>query len=324
MARQPRVEFPGAIYHLMSRGDRREDIFLDDVDRQDFLKTLAETCQKTGWQLHAYCLMRNHFHLIAETPEPNLVDGMRWLLSTYTIRLNHRHKLFGHVFSGRYKSLLVDGDSPGYLRTVCDYVHLNPVRASLIAPEEPLIAWSSLHWYTAAPAHRPSWIRVDRLLGEHGLREDTPATRAEFLRRMEDRRNEENDEQSLQTIRRGWCHGSAEFRQQLLDLVQARPGPASHLQNETSARRADRILAEELARLGRSREQLIKLRKNDPDKLAIAARLRKETTLTLQDIAQRLNLGTRKSANANIHRYLKASDRQTPLAEQTQRAVIGI
>ena len=101
MPRPLRVEFPDAIYHLMSRGDRREDIFLNDVDRHDFLKTLAEACQKTGWQVHAYCLMRNHFHLVAETPEPNLVEGMRWLLSTYTIRLNHPHKLFGHVLASQ-------------------------------------------------------------------------------------------------------------------------------------------------------------------------------------------------------------------------------
>src|SRR5438552_490435 len=84
MPRQIRVQYPGAIYHVMSRGDRRENIYLDDVDRQDFLKTLAETCQKTAWQVHAYCLMRNHFHLVVETPEGNLVEGMSWLLSTYT------------------------------------------------------------------------------------------------------------------------------------------------------------------------------------------------------------------------------------------------
>ena len=119
MPRQLRVEFPGAIYHVMSRGDRREAIFLDDVDRQDFLKTLAEACQKTGWQTHAYCLMGNHFHLVVETPDANLVAGMRWLLSAYTIRLNHRHKLFGHVFSGRYKALLVESGH-GYLKTACD------------------------------------------------------------------------------------------------------------------------------------------------------------------------------------------------------------
>src|SRR5947208_456886 len=101
MPRKLRVEYPGAMYHVMSRGDRREDIFLNDVDRQDFIKALAEACQKTAWQVHAYCLMRNHYHLVLETPNANLVAGMAWLQSTYTIRLNHRHKLFGHIFSGR-------------------------------------------------------------------------------------------------------------------------------------------------------------------------------------------------------------------------------
>src|SRR2546425_8376116 len=115
MPRKLRVEYPGAVYHVMSRGDRRENIFLDDVDRQDFLKTLAEACQKTGWQVHAYCLMRNHYHLVLETPNGNLVAGMAWLQSTYTIRLNHRHKLIGHVLSGRYKAQLVEGSGNGYL-----------------------------------------------------------------------------------------------------------------------------------------------------------------------------------------------------------------
>ena len=104
MPRKIRVEYPGAMYPVMSRGDRREDLYRDEVDRHDFIKTLAETCQKTGWQMHAYCLMRNHFHLVMETPEANLVEGLRWRLSPYTLRLNHRHKRFGHVSSGRYKA----------------------------------------------------------------------------------------------------------------------------------------------------------------------------------------------------------------------------
>jgi REP element-mobilizing transposase RayT len=89
------VQYPGAIYQVMSRGDRREDIFLDDVDRQDLLKTLAEACQKTGWQVHAYCLMRNHFHLVVETPNDNLVEGMRWLLSAIARREPLRGSAFG-------------------------------------------------------------------------------------------------------------------------------------------------------------------------------------------------------------------------------------
>ena len=85
MPRKLRLQYPGAMYHVMSRGNRCGKIFLDDVDRQDFLKTLAEACQKTGWQVHAYCLMRNHFHMVLETPNANLVEGMRWFLSAYTV-----------------------------------------------------------------------------------------------------------------------------------------------------------------------------------------------------------------------------------------------
>ena len=130
MARKLRVEYPGAIYHLMNRGDRREPIFQDDPDRRRFLETLTKACTKTEWQVHAYGLMGNHFHLVVETPRSNLVAGMKWLLGTYTSRFNRRHKLFGHLFSGRYKSLIVDGTGTGSLHTVCDYVHLNPVRAN--------------------------------------------------------------------------------------------------------------------------------------------------------------------------------------------------
>ena len=115
----------------MSRGDRREEIFRDDLDRKSFLQALGAACEKTGWQVHAYCLMGNHFHLVVETPRANLVEGMKWLLGTYTMRFNRRHKLSGHLFAGRYKSLLVDGATPGYLRTVCDYVHLNPARGRI-------------------------------------------------------------------------------------------------------------------------------------------------------------------------------------------------
>src|SRR5215469_11588413 len=218
MPRKLRIQFPGAMYHLMSRGDRRAKIFLDDVDRQDFVKTLAEACQKTGWQVHAYCLMPNHYHLVLETPQPNLVPGMAWLQSSYTIRLNHRHHLVGHVFSGRYRCQLVEGSASGYLRTACDYVHLNPVRAKLLDAQERLLAypWSSFGAYVAAPEHRPSWIRVDRLLGEHGLQEDTPAARQCFEQRMETRRGEETDPEALKAMQHGWCLGSEGFRRQML------------------------------------------------------------------------------------------------------------
>src|SRR6267143_5095116 len=151
--RKLRIEYSGAIYHVMNRGNRREDIFIDDEDRRKFLTTLEEACQKTGWQVHAYCLMRNHFHLVVETPQANLVTGMKCLLGVYTSRFNRRRQEFGHLFSGRYKALIVDGSGNGYLKTVCDYVHLNPARAKLLAPGQHLrdYRWSSYPRYLQPP-----------------------------------------------------------------------------------------------------------------------------------------------------------------------------
>jgi len=157
----------------MNRGDRRELIFMDDADRQRFVETLGEVCAKTGWQVHAYVLMPNHFHLVVETPQPNLVAGIKWLLGTDTSRFNRRHKLFGHLFSGRYKSLIVDGSGSGYLKSVGDYVHLNPARAKLVVADAPSksFAWSSWPAYLLARSKRPAWLRVDRLVGEWGIPE---------------------------------------------------------------------------------------------------------------------------------------------------------
>ena len=144
------MQYPGAIYHVMNRGDRREAIFHDAADRELFPQTLEEACRKTDWQIHAWCLMTNHFHLVVETPRANLVAGMKWLLGTYTMRYNRRQKEFGHLFSGRYKALIVDGSGNGYLKTVCDYVHLNPVRAGLVRKGQGMekYRWSSypLYW----------------------------------------------------------------------------------------------------------------------------------------------------------------------------------
>ena len=320
MPRKLRVEYPDAMYHVMSRGDRRENIFLDDVDRQDFIKTLAESCQKTGWQVHAYCLMPNHYHLVLETPNANLVSGMAWLQSTYTIRLNHRHKLFGHVFSGRYKAQLVEGSGNGYLRTACDYVHLNPVRARLLGPEERLLAypWSSLAWYLAAPEHRPAWIRVDRLLGEHGLQPDTPIARQQFEKRMEMRRLEEEDPDALKHLRRGWYLGSGDFKSEMLKKMDGKLGDhhSGELRRETAEAKAQRILVEELARLGWTGDELERRPKSDPAKLAIAARLRKETTLSIKRIATRAHLGTSKSANARLHKWMGTSSKPNPAQGQ--------
>jgi putative transposase len=313
MPRQLRIEYPGAIYHVMSRGDRKKAIYVDDVDRQDFLKTLAEACQKTGFQVHAYCLMRNHFHLVLETPAGNLVAGMRWLLSSYTIRLNHRQKLFGHVFSGRYKAIVIDGGASGYVRTACDYVHLNPVRAKLLGREQRLLEypWSSFGWYLASAEQRPDWLRVDRLLGEHGMKKDTAAGREEFERRMERRRLEKSDGEEWKALRRGWCLGGEAFRAKLLEGMEPRLGEhhAGGLRHESAQAKAERIVAEELKRAGWKGKELAARAKSDPVKMRLARRLRRETTLTIREIAGRLHMGSWKSLNNKLYLAARAENK---------------
>jgi len=300
MARQLRIQYEGAVYHIVSRGNRREPIFRDDEDRRRFVEALGDVCRKTGWCIHAYVLMTNHIHLVVETPQPNLVEGMRWLLGTYTARFNRRHGLVGHLFAGRYKSLLVDASGGDYLRTVCDYVHLNPARAGLLLPGADLAAypWSSWRAYLAASSRRPPWLRVDRLLGAHGVPKDSPAGRRRLAIILEARRDDQ-PAADYAAIRRGWCLGDESFRAELLQQVSKSLGP-EHFgaeRRESDNAEAERIIRAEFARLGWQGSDLKRLRKGDPEKVRLALRLRAETVMPIQWIAQRLSLGSRAFAN---------------------------
>jgi putative transposase len=295
MGRKLRVEYSGAIYHVMNRGDRRELIFVDDQDRWMFVETLGQACTKTGWEVQAYCLMPNHFHLVVETPRGNLVAGMKWFLGTYTSRFNRRHKLFGHLFSGRYKALIVDSSGKGYFKTVCDYVHLNPVRAQLIGTEAALRAypWSSWPEYLRRPGKRPEWLRVRRLLGEYHIPKDSTAGRRQLEACLEARRADEAGT-DYKGIRRGWFFGERKLKMELLE--QMRGGFGEHHEGEerweSAVEHAEGLVAEELRRLGWKPEELERRRKGDFDKVRIARRLRAETTMSRKWIAERLRMGS--------------------------------
>ena len=164
MSRPLRIEFSGALYHLTARGNARQDVFHDDEDRDGFLRLLGREIQQQHWRCYAYCLMSNHYHLLIETPEGRLVSGMRRLNGTYTQRFNRRHGRVGHLFQGRYKSIVVDADS--YQLELCRYIVLNPVRAGMVreAGDWP---WSSYR-ATVGQAAAPVWLAVDWLLGQFG------------------------------------------------------------------------------------------------------------------------------------------------------------
>ena len=130
MTRPIRIEYAGALYHVTSRGDRQEDIYIDDQDRSNFLSLLAQVSKDYNWLIHAYCLMDNHYHLLVETPNSNLSKGMRQLNGVYTQLTNRYHGKVGHVFQGRYKAILVQKEN--YLLELARYILLNPVRARMV------------------------------------------------------------------------------------------------------------------------------------------------------------------------------------------------
>jgi REP element-mobilizing transposase RayT len=166
MARPLRLEYEGAIWHVTSRGNSRQAIVADDRDRARFIETLARTVQVARWQLHAWVLMTNHYHLLLETPEANLARGMRQLNGTYAQAFNRRHERVGHLFQGRYKGILVERES--HLLELVRYVVLNPVRAGMVrTPAEH--RWSSYR-ETAGLRDAPDWLEVDWTLAQFGKR----------------------------------------------------------------------------------------------------------------------------------------------------------
>ena len=160
MARPIRIEYEGGVYHVTARGNARQDIFADSKDYRTFLMVLAGVVERYRWIVHAYCLMNNHYHLLVETPQANLSQGMRRLNGVYTLKYNRNHNVAGHLFQGRYKAFIVEKDV--YLLELSRYIALNPVRAGLVSSPEGW-SWSS-YGATAGMKPHESFLHTDWLL----------------------------------------------------------------------------------------------------------------------------------------------------------------
>jgi REP-associated tyrosine transposase len=304
MARPLRIEYPGAVYHVMARGNRGQAVFRDDQDRRRFLATLGEACQKTGWRIHAWVLMGNHYHLLVETPEGNLVAGMKWLQGTYTQRYNGRHEVFGHLFQGRYKAVPVEAANAGYWETVSTYIHLNPARAGLIKiGKERLRAyrWSSYAWYVRRRAGSPRWFRRERVMGS--LRLDPEDWRG-YEAYLEGRALElglkvgrSELEEQWRALRRGWLVGSAGFGEKLREWMdralrgrrrESHSGGAKRSHGEAAA---EKLAVAGLAALNVKSGELGRMRKGAVEKVALAGWLRERTTASLRWVGERLAMG---------------------------------
>lgn len=324
VARSIRIEYPGAFYHVMARGNRREAIFAGDEDRALFLNTLGGACAMTGWRIHGWVLLSNHYHFLLETPEANLVSGMQWLQNTYTRRFNTRHGAWGRLFGDRYKAVLIENAAP-YYQTLLNYIHLNPVRAGLVDPcrgqSVKDYPWSSVaRGYAIVPQKRPQWLAVADGLESFDL-PDTAAGRRRMVESLDRCALEEGLERAgippsecevdrrRSNLRRGWYWGSQKFAERVLKLSEAvlskrrhpsgRGGGESKAHGEAQARR---MLQEGLRAAGLKLEELSRLKGSDARKVAIAGVIWENTTVKMNWIAEQLSMKSAFNVSQQLRR----------------------
>jgi len=310
MPRKLRIQYPGAIYHVINRGNYKSDVFGEPGAAQAFVATLEEAVDRYGWRLGAYVVMRNHFHLAVQTPEPNLTAGMHWLQCTFATRFNRLRKENGHLFQGRYRGILLETNHD-WARVV-DYIHLNPVRAGLVSPDQVAqFRWSSLNrfhknqlfnglstlgWMQAIELDDSSkgWARYgERLVQKAGLpRESAQA---------------EHDE-----LTSGWAIGTEIWKETTLstrvpEILAKRTGESAGLGTEFLATKWRLRLKQELAEAGKSDEEVRSSRKGVSWKIAIADRLQRELGVPIKWIARELNMGNPTSVRAYLWSHRKNS-----------------
>ena len=294
MARKLRLEFPGACYHVLNRGNYRAQVFAAEKTRAAFEACVLEACEKSGWLLHAFVVMNNHYHLALETPEGNLVAGMQWLQATFANRFNRLRGEHGHLFQGRYKSLLVE---PGAaLGQVCHYLHLNPVRAGLV-PVENLQTYRASSYWHLWQRKRPAGLRVETALAEAGGLADTPAGRQAYAKFLAWQAAEgpAGKTKAYVSMSRGWALGTKDFKTALIkDHALAETSRAWEKTGVREMREArwEEALAAGLAALGKLPADVTADRKSAPWKVALAAKLKQTTQADNRWLAAHLHMGT--------------------------------
>ncbi len=324
MARALRIEYVGACYHVINRGNYRRNLFKGKGAAEAFERTLGETAERFGWRVHAYVVMSNHFHLAVELTEPNLSEGMKWLQGTWIRRYNGFRHLIGRPFQGRYKALLVE---PGHsLAQVCHYIHLNPVRAGVVQPAAAVeYPWSSLPKFIGQG--RPAWLESAVVLGEAGSLPDTKRGWKKYFGYLEFLAEDEPSRKELVAARlsRGWCVGGREFRQEMrAELVDRDDDLERFAGLEPGAARTEReVVWEErlLALADCEKIDLARLpaQKSHSDKVRLAAALKQSTSVSNGWLAQRLGMGQPASASQFVRRYLLNREGRSATAQLLSR-----
>jgi putative transposase len=324
MPRRLRLEFSGACYHVTNRGNYRQPIFATDGAAHSFQACLDEVGTSHGWRVHAYSIMSNHFHLVLETPEPNLSDGMQWLQSTWARRFNNYRGVTGRPFQGRFHTKSIE---PGYVvAQVAHYVHLNPVEAGLVPVERVgEYLWSSLRQFPRRD--RPKWLEATTVLTESGgLADSTAGWQAygEYLGVLWEKEPMMR-EKKFAKLAREWALGSTAFRAELrerLDRVEDRRERFSLLGAERPAVLAARaeLWEEQLRALARAfKVQLGRLPKKHSadEKLLLAFAMKRTTSASARWLAQRLQMGSPSSLGSLLHRFRSSGALEEPAIKAT-------
>ena len=320
MARKVRIEFPGAFYHVINRGNFRSWIFETGGARHSFRECLKMGFEAQGWRLHAWCLMGNHYHLLIETPKPNLVDGMKWVQSTFANRFNRFNKTNGHVFQGRYKAIILDKETVG---PVCHYIHLNPVRAGLIAIEQLQDYRDSSFHQLWNSRQRWSFAEYATCLRNSGGFSDNPVGRRQYrdyLKRLSGDLSEQR-EMGFDSMSRGWAKGGEQFRQEILSncsdqqLRRVVEAEASEMREPLW----EHELVVALGLLGRTELDLSRARKGAPWKVALARHFRDRFLAPYRWLSARLSMGAVSSIQSlvSLHRRQKHIDRSWEILQKS-------
>ena len=324
MARKLRLEYEGAMYHVINRGNYRAAVFGEEGAREAFMGCLFEACEKADWVLHAYVLMSNHYHLALETPQGNLVEGMRWLQSTFANRFNRYRGESGHVFQGRYKALVVEtGENLG---AVAHYIHLNPVRAGIVPVTRLAEHRDSSFAALLEPKKRPLCLQVDAFLNAAGELKDTAVGRRKYTEYLGWLAENEPAQKQLkfESMSRGWVLGGQAFKQALVKEHQAKLAQSGREERSTRETREmlwSEALKTALARLKKTASDVVRDRKAAAWKVAVAAQLKTVSTVSNVWLADQLRMG----APDGVSRYVGELRRgQRKDAEKIRQKITGI
>lgn len=302
------MESEAGVYHVISRGNYRADIFASDRTKLAFLQCLDEVCLRTGWRVHAWCVMSTHYHLAISTPRANLVAGMKWLQGTFAARFNRFRDERGHLFQGRYKSLVVEAEVG--LGPVCHYIHLNPVKPGLCPVGHlPRYRWTSLAWLHH-PARRPAWYDPSPFLRHAGELADRRAGHARYLAYLDWLAEDEptRKRQQFDRMSRGWAIGTQNFVRALSQEHRERGGRSLRLAADAQALHEaewSECLGRELVHLGRDPQELQVAGKSVPWKVELAVKLRSCTTVTNRWLSTHLHLGAVPEVSRKINAWMR-------------------